>query len=271
MAAIPKLDETHLQAVCDIIGDTSEGLTGSEMGRLLSHCGINDPEPTMTKRHRLFLALRTRQDKDGCANNVVNFVQTIMNPVRFVRNTAGFQDLRAQLNEVLAFAGLHIGEDGKTRSAAPASTLPEAQARAGRLRAALLQRNVHHDVLQFCRAELLQDNYFHAVFEASKSVAQKIRDKTGLTGDGSEIVDKAFGLKAPMLAINTLQTETEQSEQSGFANLLKGMFGTFRNPTSHAPRITWKIEEQDALDLLSMVSYIHRRLDTAVTVPPVRP
>jgi hypothetical protein len=76
MATIPKLDETYLQAVCDIIGDTSEGPTGSEMGRLLSQCGINDPEPMMTKRHRLFLALRIRQDKDGCANNVMNFVQT---------------------------------------------------------------------------------------------------------------------------------------------------------------------------------------------------
>jgi uncharacterized protein (TIGR02391 family) len=126
-------------------------------------------------------------------------------------------------------------------------------------------------VLRFCRAELLQDNYFHAVFEATKSVAQKIRDKTGLTGDGSEIVDKAFGLKGPMLAINTLRTETEQSEQTGFANLVKGMFGTFRNPTGHAPKITWRIEEQDALDLLSLVSYIHRRLDAAAQVTNSQP
>jgi Protein of unknown function (Hypoth_ymh) len=53
----------------------------------------------------------------------------------------------------------------------------------------------------------------------------------------------------------------KKSEQKGFANLLKGMFGTFRNPTGHAPKIIWKIEEQDALDLLSLVSYLHRRLD----------
>jgi uncharacterized protein (TIGR02391 family) len=267
MAAIPKIEETHLQAVCDIIGDTSQGLTGSEIGRLFAQCKIEDPSPASTKRHRLFLALRLKQDRDGCANNFVNFIQTVMNPVRFVRNAAGFQELRGQLNEVLAFAGLHLGEDGKTRSVAPASTLPEAQARAGHLRAALLQRNVHHDVLRFCRAELLQDNYFHAVFEATKSVAQKIRDKTSLTGDGADIVDKAFGVNAPMLAINTLRTDTEQSEQKGFANLLKGMFGTFRNPTGHAAKISWKIEEQDALDLLSLVSYLHRRLDAAAIVP----
>src|SRR5438552_9090253 len=112
-------------------------------------------------------------------------------------------------------------------------------------------------------------SYFHAVFEATKSVAQKIRDKTGLTGDGAEIVDKAFGISTPLLAINTLRTETEQTEQKGFANLLKGMFGTFRNVTGHAPKITWPIKEEDALDLLSMLSYFHRRLDAAAQVTHV--
>ena len=113
----------------------------------------------------------------------------------------------------------------------------------------------------------MQENYFHAVFEATKSVAQKIRDRTGLTGDGAEIVDQAFRISSPLLAINSLRTETEQSEQKGFANLLKGMFGTFRNVTGHAPKIMWPISEQDALDLLTMVSYLQRRLDAAAKVP----
>jgi hypothetical protein len=38
----------------------------------------------------------------------------------------------------------------------------------------LQERQVHGDVLLFCRAELLQDNYFHAVFEATKSVAGRL-------------------------------------------------------------------------------------------------
>ena len=47
--------------------------------------------------------------------------------------------------------------------AAAASTVAEAQARADDLRAELTRRQVHPDVLRFCRAELLQQNYFHAV------------------------------------------------------------------------------------------------------------
>jgi uncharacterized protein (TIGR02391 family) len=266
MAAIPKLDETRLQAICDILADTSTGLTGSEIGQLLGRCSISDPLPEMTKRHRLFQALKEKQDRDGCANNVLAFVQAALDPVRFVGNHAVFDAFRARVNEALAFSGFHLREDGKLKAITEARTLTEAKERAGRLRAELTRRKVHYDVLQFCRAELLQENYFHAVFEATKSVAQKIRDKTGLTGDGADLVEVAFSVKSPLLAINTLRIETEQSEQKGFANLLKGVFGTFRNVTAHSPRITWPIGEQDALDLLSLVSYIHRRLDAAAVV-----
>jgi uncharacterized protein (TIGR02391 family) len=42
-----------------------------------------------------------------------------------------------------------------------------------------------HDVLRYCKEELVVDNYFHAVFEATKSVAEKVRSKTGLTTDGA--------------------------------------------------------------------------------------
>jgi hypothetical protein len=49
------------------------------------------------------------------------------------------------------------------------------------VRAALVQRNVHHDVF-WCRAELLPKQLISRGFEATKSIAQKIRDKAGLTG-----------------------------------------------------------------------------------------
>ena len=33
-----------------------------------------------------------------------------------------------------------------------------------------------------------------------------------------------------------LPTESEKSEQKGFANLLIGLFGAVRNPLTHAPK-----------------------------------
>jgi uncharacterized protein (TIGR02391 family) len=54
-----------------------------------------------------------------------------------------------------------------------------------------------------------------------------------------------------MLAINSLSNDSEISEQKGFANLVRGTFGMFRNPTGHAARITWQMTEEDAEDLFS--------------------
>jgi uncharacterized protein (TIGR02391 family) len=271
MARVPVFEDVILRAICDILGDTSSGLTGSEIGQLLQSCGINDPNPTQTKRHRLFEALHQQQHKDGCGNHVVAFIYAAMNPVRYTREHDLFTSRRSQLNQVLSFCGLGLGQDGKLRETRAASTLSEAQERANKLHRELVVRKVHPDVLRFCRAELLQDNYFHAVFEATKSVADKIREKSGLTTDGAKLVDQAFGFQTgnhPMLAFNALQTGTEISEHRGLMNLLKGLFGTFRNTTAHAPKIRWIIKEQDALDMLSLASLLHRRLDEAVRTKP---
>lgn len=267
MATVPALQHTHLQAVCDVLGATDSGLSGSEIGRLLSRCGIEDPESTTTKRHRLFAALSLRQNRDRCANNVVAFVQAAMDPVAYISTPALFDERRAALNRALAFAGMQVGDDGAVRQTKAAQTISEASQRAGRMRNELEKRRVHHDVLRFCRAELMQDNYFHAVLEATKSVADKIRNKSGLVADGAALVDTAFGRPGgaiPLLAFNTLRTESEESEHSGLMNLIKGMFGAFRNPTAHAAKLSWQVTEDDALDLLVLASMLHRRLDRAV-------
>ena len=167
MARLESFEDQILQAICDVLGDTGTGLTGGEIARLLDDCGIEDPSPGMTKRFRLSEALSNRQRIDRCGNNVVAFIQAAMNPVRHVHDRESFEDRRSRLNEVISFAGLLLGDDGKLSRSAQVRTLSEAQERASRLRRQLEDRRVHPDVLRFCRSELIQDNYFHAVFEAT--------------------------------------------------------------------------------------------------------
>jgi uncharacterized protein (TIGR02391 family) len=272
VSIIDAFNDNQLEQVCVVLADTSTGLTGSEIGKLLRDLNIADPMPSTTKRHRLYDALLNKQQQDGCGNNVVALIHRAMDPIRFTDRAAAFESKRQELNQVLAFCGYSLGEDGKIQRRTAVRTLTEAEERAGRLRAELQRRGVHRDVLAFCRSELLQKNYFHAVFEATKSVADKIRSRTGLTGDGAELVDQIFGSgKAgmPFFAFNSLQTETERSEHSGMMNLMKGMFGAFRNVTAHAPKVSWVITDQDALDLLTIASLLHRRLDGAVRTPRV--
>lgn len=263
MAAFESFDEPTLRAICNTLGDTDAGLTGSEIGQLLSASNIEDVDPTMTKRIRLYEALSRKQAIDNCGNNIVNFIRLAIRPVRYIEKNEVFEQRRSTLNQILAFSGLSIGEDGEIYRTQVAKTIAQAQERANRLYRELISRKVHPDVLKFCRAELLQENYFHAVFEATKSIADKVREKSGLPSDGSRLVDEAFGGTNPLLAFNTLRTETEQSEQSGLMNLIKGLFGLFRNTTAHAPKIKFAINEQDALDMLTMASLVHRRIDNS--------
>ncbi|WP_417021224.1 TIGR02391 family protein [Bradyrhizobium algeriense] len=71
------------------------------------------------------------------------------------------------------------------------------------------------------------------------------------------------------MAINARPSMSERSEQSGFANLVRGPFGMFRNTAAHEARIHWPMSKEDAEDLLSIVSLIHRRLDQARMPPRV--
>lgn len=177
--------------------------------------------------------------------------------------------MRRKLNTALAFAGLAFEASGKLISVDEAQTLTDAQRRASDLRADLELRDVHPDVLRFCREELLAENYFHAILEAAKSVADKLRGRTGLTDDGGILVDRTLGGSPPLLAINPLLTESEKSEQKGFCNLVKGMFGMFRNTTAHAPKISWAVNKEDAEEVFTLLSLIHKRIDAAHMPPRV--
>jgi hypothetical protein len=158
MTALKKFDLSVIEAISKILGDTSEGFTGSEIGKLLKECRILDPYPGITKWRRLFEALKQKQEQDDCSNNVCDFIQNAMNPARHFNKQEWFSSTQYKLNKVLSFEGLSLGEDGKLGRIKKASTLSEAAARASKLRDNLLNRNVHTDVLKFCKEEL----HFHS-------------------------------------------------------------------------------------------------------------
>lgn len=56
-------------------------------------------------------------------------------------------------------------------------------------------------MLKYCRTELLDQNYFHAVFEASKGVAERIRGLFGFGCDGADLLTKAFKGQQPILIL----------------------------------------------------------------------
>jgi uncharacterized protein (TIGR02391 family) len=264
MATTAPFDDGSVEGIARIIGETSAGFTGDEISRLLRASRVPDPGE-MTKWRRIAAALSNEQARTHSGNCTVAFVKAAMKPVRWAGDRQGFDAMREQLNEVLAFSGLSVGSDGQMYRRPVATTHGEAVV-AKRMRDEMQRRGGHAEVFKYCTKELVAEDCFGAVFEAVKGLAERIRGITALDADGHRLVQEAFEGASPMVAFNSLRTDTERNEQRGLANIVKGVFSAFRNPEAHEPKVVWHVREDDALDLLSTLSLVHRRLDVSVVL-----
>lgn len=260
MAARKCLSQGVLERIAKIIGDTTDGLKGSEIAYFLSNCGMIDSAPTMTKWKRLYNAFVMNQNSQQCSNSILKFIQTAVHPTRYT-DESEFESKRRLINEALAYSGYELQPNGRFKEVTQANTISEAQQRANSLLETLKCRETHHEIFKYCTAELVDKNYFHAVFEACKGLFQRIRTLSYIHTDGTELVQYVFN--HPVLVINDYQTKQEKDEQKGFEAILEGICKMFRNPEAHQPKIEWPVSEQDALEILSLLSYCHRRLDNA--------
>lgn len=165
-----------LEVISKILGDTNEGLTGSEIQYLLMQCQIADIEPTITKWRRLYSAFAEYQNRNQCSNHILNFIALALAPAKFVDNPEKFAEKRNLINQQLSFIGYQFNDNGKFSEITQATTISEAQRKADGLKTKLGQRKVHTDIFKYCKAELLANNYFHSVFEANKGLFQRIRE-----------------------------------------------------------------------------------------------
>lgn len=260
MTKVSTFSEGMMQSLAQVLGECG---SGSDITRVLADRGFVDDSGESTKWRRIYYIFLKSQRETKSPNQLLDFIQAFLSPARFVGRNSEFETHRTALNAILILAGLEYCKDGKFIFVTPAATLDEAERRVRAIRDRFKGRALHEEVSKYCKVELMQENYFHAVFEATKGLAQRIRELSDVDGDGANLVDKVFMGENPILAINTLMTETEKSEQRGFAMLLKGCFAAVRNPLAHEPKILWKGED-DASDYLSLISLLHRKLDAAV-------
>lgn len=84
-------------------------------------------------------------------------------------------------------------------------------------------------------------------------------------GDGAALMLTVFSQKSPILAFNDLVDRTDEDEQQGMMFLFAGMALAVRNPRSHALDAD---SPEAALDALSFLSLLMKRLDAAKLVKP---
>lgn len=263
MSIFPEFNIYQIEAISRILG---EEVNGSQLSDIFSLCNIVDTyDSNGTKWRRIYYSLIERQKKDHCGNNIANFILNVINPARYSNDPERHASLLLELNKILILNGFELDKDCIFTSVKPARNPSEAEQRLDKIKNKLRGRNIHKEVLKYCQIELLQDNYFHAVFEASKGLIQRIREITGLNSDGSRLIDEAFNTTNKWLCFNKLETQSEISEHNGFVMLLKGCYSAIRNPMAHEPKILWEGEE-DVADYLTLISMLHRKLDNVINV-----
>lgn len=104
----------------------------------------------------------------------------------------------------------------------------------------------------------------------SKGMCERLREMTGSSLDGQELITFALGRdrdSKPALQLNDLATDTDWNEQLGCAHLARGLWARYRNPTAHETRLKREmarpILEREMLEVLTTVSLVHHGLDGA--------
>ncbi|MDD5704172.1 MAG: hypothetical protein PHU23_19230 [Dehalococcoidales bacterium] len=71
-----------LEALCKVLADTNNGLTGGEIAHTLAQIGVVDIDSMMTKWKRLYNALAEEQNKHQVGNKVLSFIAKSLHPMR---------------------------------------------------------------------------------------------------------------------------------------------------------------------------------------------
>ncbi|MTV82201.1 TIGR02391 family protein [Secundilactobacillus folii] len=269
------IDENCIENVSKILAELT---TGSKITVMFQKLGLKDFDETRRKQNSLLTnSTKWRRIKEsiisGCqlsndAKPLFNVISYIMNPPDFFQDPDKWHRTLQSLNEKLMFYGYEINDAGEVESVNVPKTFSEAQRRLQTLKNRLSKLDVHPEILKYCNSELLQENYFHAIFEASKCVLQKIRDISELNDDCNSLVNECFNTKRPIVLIkgNMLKTQTEKSKYLGLKSLLNTIVYLYRNPKAHDPKLYDVTSETDAITALTLMSLAYGLLEKCINV-----
>ena len=175
------------------------------------------------------------------------------------------EDVKKELEKILAVL---VGEDGLDNFQSVIKSIYNIVPAYALLHWRHLNDGLKNDVADYYKNGMFGD----AADQAVKIYFQKMKDMSSYTEDGETLVGKCYrskdfaGTNSPKIRLNNLATETEQNIQVGQAHLSRGIFAGFRNPIAHAPikkMVPDVFSQMDCLNILSIVSYLMTKLDSA--------
>lgn len=249
-----------LDNLAKIIADT---YSNSEISRLFQRSGCADIEYVNSTKWRLvsevFHKLQVRSG--GSPNGVLKVIKCFCSPQSYVGQRDTFDGVLASVNEVLVFYGLRMEDDGRLLKTGESATTVRRTKSDDEM--AFDSRSFHPKVIDHGRRRFSEGNYFHAVFECCKAFDAAVKGNSEIRKTGDALMGEALSLDGP-IKLNSQRSQSEQDEQRGIMFLCKGLMSAVRNPQAHEPEMNWKMTQQDALDVLALVSFLFRKLEGAV-------
>lgn len=243
----------------------ADNYTGSGITALFRKAGFPEIQHDGSTKWRFVCwALEQLNQQSYGPYNVLKVVEALCNPEEFIGEPERQERVLARVNEILRFYGLYVGKDGKVRPSGKVETVLPTRRNEDR---SFDERGFHPEVWKHSRKLFLEGHYSHSVLECCKALEKYVREKSCLKKHGAELMGAALNLNGP-IKINSQRTESECNEQEGIMHLCIGLMRAIRNPASHEPVLDWAITREDALDLLSLISYLFRRIEQAAVYFP---
>lgn len=121
----------------------------------------------------------------------------------------------------------------------------------------ILQNEISEELWDTIQARYQNGDYTGAIRDAFVFLSNIIRDKSDLNGDGVDLINKAFSENNPKIKINKLETASDNNEQKGIANILRGIYQYIRNPRSHDK---YEDTEDDCISILFFIDLLINRI-----------
>ena len=121
---------------------------------------------------------------------------------------------------------------------------------------------IHPSIAEVSRKRMKDGYYADAVEAACKSLNSRVRDivkdQTGEELDGAKLMQKAFSVNNPIIAITDCKTISGQDTQKGYMEIFAGVMTGIRNPKAHDNN---DINQEDALRKLILISLLMFKID----------
>ena len=97
--ALPTLTPNQIEQIARVMGDTTNGFTGSEIGHHLAQCHMEDPDQGLTKWKRLHNAFCLAVNSSGSTDSILRFLKYCMEPAQGLNYPERYKRIHQNVNE----------------------------------------------------------------------------------------------------------------------------------------------------------------------------